>query len=863
MPLPSDPASTPQQFGKRFQPLLTLGVLALNLLMITIGTHNLQESHARTIEQVNTTTSNLAALLELNISDSVKRIDLGLLSISDTLEEMLRQGRVSDDEIDALLEKHRARHPAVDAFRVSNSKGDVLWGKGVNRLKPATYADRDFFPLHQANPGKELIITEPIIGRVSKIWVIAFSRSYRNPDGSFAGVVSAAVTLDHFTEQLAKLKLGEHGSAVIRHQNHALLTRFPAVDGPAGEPGHQGVSPEFTAVLDSGVEAGRFHAIKTPDGFERTYAFRRISHLPYVLTIGMAPLDYLGDWYDEVVDTIALLLAFLVFSGFAGWLLRRYWQGMQNQTLFLNTLIESIQVPLFYKDTNGRYLGCNKAFEKAVGKQRGEIIGKTAADVVPLETAQRYHDKDAELYAKPGQLSYEGVVQKAGETRNVIFNRATFCRNDGSIGGLIGMATDVTALKQAQAELQAHRDNLEALVSERTAELARAKDAAEAASRAKSTFLANMSHELRTPMNGIMGMIDLVWRKISDAKMKDQLAKAKFSSQHLLNLINDILDISKIEAERLQLEKTDFKFGEIIANLSSLLGQKANEKRLALYIDLPPEIAAQPLLGDPLRIGQILLNLTGNAIKFTENGSITVRVRQIESSAEQVLLRCEVEDTGIGVLPADAQRLFSAFEQADDSTTRKFGGTGLGLAISKRLAQLMGGEMGVEGASHPGSIFWFTARLDKSTSQKGVRPEPVDLESAEHRLQTKFSGTTVLLVEDDPINREVSCSLLEDIGLLVTPAEDGAIALELAKARHFDLILMDMQMPNMNGIDATRAIRAGSLNMKTIIVAMTANAFDDDRRACIDAGMNDHISKPVKPEILFETLLHWLEQPPA
>ena len=858
-----DPTAKSWKFSTRFQNWLIVGVLTLNLIMIAIAIHNLQESRNRTLEQVTSSTKNFAALLELNIADSVRRIDLGLNSIADTLERLAGEGQLSDAKIEALLQRYLERHPAVDAFRVSNAKGDALWGKGINRTSLVSYADRPFFREHQANPGNEFIISEPLLGRISKKWVIAFTRSYRKPDGTFGGIVTAAVNLEHFTAQLAQITLGEHGSAVIRHENLALLTRFPAVDGEAGEPGHTQVSSEFKALLESAAESGSFHTRKAPDGIERTYAFQRIKDLPYVLTVGMAPQDYLADWEDEVIDTVFLLFTFFAATIFAAWLLQRNWRQMENQTLFLNTLIENIPVPLFYKDTQGRYLGCNHAFEDSFGKSRGEIIGRTSDEMARPEVARHYRSRDAELFTKPGSQTYEWFIEKNGETRPAIFHKATFCHSDGSIGGLIGTATDITDLKQAQAELHAHRDNLEKLVAERTAELAQAKEAAEAASRAKSTFLANMSHELRTPMNGVMGMIDLVWRKISDAKIKDQLAKAKLSSQHLLNLINDILDISKIEAERLQLEKTNFKFTEILDNLINLLGDKAKERGLTLCIDLPPEIASQHFLGDPLRLGQIFLNLTGNAIKFTEQGSITISVRLVEDTVDDALIRCEVEDTGIGVLSEDAQRLFSAFEQADDSTTRKFGGTGLGLAISKHLAHLMDGKIGVEKATEQGAIFWFTVRLSKPARASSSAKEAIIQPSAELRLQQKFAGRSVLLVEDDQINAEVVGGLLEDVGLLVTLAADGKIALVLAKARRFDLILMDMQMPNLNGTDATRAIRADSLNMTTSILAMTANAFDDDRRACLDAGMNEHISKPFKPEHLFATLLYWLEHPAA
>jgi signal transduction histidine kinase/ActR/RegA family two-component response regulator len=392
---------------------------------------------------------------------------------------------------------------------------------------------------------------------------------------------------------------------------------------------------------------------------------------------------------------------------------------------------------------------------------------------------------------------------------------------------------------------------------QREIEMARA---AEAASRAKSTFLANMSHELRTPMNGIMGLTGLALRHADDPKLRDQLGKIAQASLHLLNVINDILDISKIEAEHLTLEQVPFRFGTVLENLMGLTWQRVNDKGLKLHIDMAPELARQSWLGDPLRLGQILLNLAGNAIKFTEQGSITVRARLVEESATDVLLRFEVQDTGIGISTADQARLFTAFEQADDSMTRKYGGTGLGLAISKRLARLMGGDAGVVSQVGQGSTFWFTARLGKTTD--AVSPAATySQEDAETRLKARFAGARLLLAEDEPVNQEVSRGLLEAVGFAVDVAEDGTVAVALAKQNRYALILMDMQMPKLNGLDATQQIRTLPGYQDTPILAMTANAFGEDRQICLDAGMNDHIAKPVDPEVLFQTLLKWLAPP--
>lgn len=277
-------------------------------------------------------------------------------------------------------------------------------------------------------------------------------------------------------------------------------------------------------------------------------------------------------------------------------------------------------------------------------------------------------------------------------------------------------------------------------------------------------------------------------------------------------------------------------------------------------MELPPEVASQPLRGDPLRLGQILLNFTGNALKFTERGAITVRAQLLEDRLTDVLLRCEVVDTGIGIAPEDLPRMFTAFEQADGSMTRRFGGTGLGLAISKRLAGLMGGAVGVESRPGEGSCFWFTVRLQKEgVSEQSAPVDPVPLAtSLEVQIASRFRGARVLVAEDEPVNREVAVGLLGYAGLRVDVAADGAEAVEMASRNRYALILMDMQMPRVNGIDATRAIRALSDRADVPILAMTANVFDEDRARCLAAGMNDHIGKPVDPEALYSTMLKWL-----
>ena len=504
-------------------------------------------------------------------------------------------------------------------------------------------------------------------------------------------------------------------------------------------------------------------------------------------------------------------------------------------------------------DAEGRYTYVSGSVEKCLGYPIEQILGRTSYEFMHTERVADIQSNFSQVSRTFRNIEHV-LFHRDGTPRIFLSSGTPILDAAGNVTGLRGVNHDITARKAIERELEEHRQHLEALVAARTTELEQARDDAEAANRAKSAFLATMSHELRTPMNAILGMTYLLRRDASPTQA-DRLAKIETAGRHLLGLLNDVLDLSRIEAGRLDIEDTDFSLSAVLDQARLLMSEAARAKGLELRVENNGVPAW--LRGDPTRMRQALLNYVGNAVKFTERGSVTLRASVVEDTGESLLLKFEVQDTGPGIEAEAAKRLFETFVQADASTTRRHGGSGLGLVITRRLARLMGGDAGFDTQPGVGSTFWFTARVHRGT----LTAATVTTGERRDLLQRHHSGKRILLVEDDAVNREVATEMLARSGLVIETANNGKEGVSKVISAPWDLVLMDINMPEMDGLSATRAIRALPGKASLPIVALTANAFENDRDACIAAGMNDFIAKPISPAVLQETLLRWLPDP--
>jgi len=507
-------------------------------------------------------------------------------------------------------------------------------------------------------------------------------------------------------------------------------------------------------------------------------------------------------------------------------------------------------------------------WKEMLGYSESELKGdlSTWENLVYPEDLPRAY-KALEEYIEGKSSAYEvelRMFHKDGHLVNILSRGFLIHDEDNKPSRIVGTHIDITSRKQIEYELRELNTNLEKRVKERTIELEHlnnelvtAKNLAEHASHTKSIFLANMSHEIRTPMNGIIGLTDLVLRTSLSNEQKDYLDKLKVSSNNLLHILNDILDFSKIEAGKLEIETKSFIFNTVVENIVSIFNVRAIEKNIDLNVEIDTSVKKH-LIGDPVRLTQVLSNLVNNAIKFTNEGEVNISIHRLQNSD---YVEFVIADTGIGISEGAQGKLFDSFTQADSSTSRRYGGTGLGLAISKHLVEMMKGSIKLESKEGKGTRFIFTIYLpvDKKHEITHINSFESDNKSTNYKSESLAEKNT-LLVEDVAVNQLIAKKILEQSGLHVDVANNGQEAVDMTKLKQYDLIVMDIQMPVMDGYEATREIRKNSNYKNTPIIAMTANVMEQDKRLATEAGMNGHIAKPIDTERVISDLESYYRQ---
>ena len=587
------------------------------------------------------------------------------------------------------------------------------------------------------------------------------------------------------------------------------------------------LSSELATSITPGFEALVFKASRgIEDIYELTYIRKDGTRFPAVVSV-----TALRDAQDAIIGYL-LIGTDNTARKLVEEEQKRSDQLLRDQQFYTRSLIESNSDALIATDPAGIITDVNKQMEALTGSTRDELIGAPFKDC--FTDPERAEAGIKRVLAEKSVTDYELTARaRDGKQTVVSYNATTFYDRNRTLKGVFAAARDVTERKRVEAELQ------------------QAKAAAESASRTKSDFLASMSHEIRTPMNAIMGIADLLAQTALTPEQDKFVQIFRRSGDNLLNLINDILDLSKVEASQLDLERTGFSLGDHLEKVIEMVAPRAHEKGLTLMCDIAPDVS-NDLVGDPTRLRQVLLNLLGNAIKFTESGGVSLRVERDEDSSVPTALRFSVTDTGIGIAQDKLARVFERFTQADSSTTRRFGGSGLGLTISKRLVELMGGRIWVRSEMDKGSLFAFAVPFEVWAAANRPVTIPVGAGPA-----ATLPPLRILMAEDSPDNCTITLAYLEDTPYLVDVAENGAIACQMFTAGHYDLVLMDRQMPVMDGLTATRTIRAWEKahdRLPTPIIALTASALKGDRETCLAAGCTAYLTKPIKQDVLLQAI---------
>ena len=819
---------------------------------------------------------NTARLLADNFQNEFDQIDTLLRSIGRQYVAGLENGPEERARLAGRMKEDIADHPIVALLLVTDPDGrPVLTTAPIDPARRAEIlSDREYFKRAAAGE-RGPIFQGPMKGKFSDAWVIALSRRMEDADGHFLGAVTASIPVASFRNVFLTLDYVDHGIAAFwTDAGVFIVARLAAASlPPPATRAYTGrassLSPTAQALLREHPELDHavYVGVSSADQVERLYAYQKLKHAPFLVTVGQPTADLDRSWRRLAVELGLLCLAVTIAALWTARRMHKSAELLNEEKRLLETRVvertrqladerrrlrdfSNSTADWFWElDENLKISYFSDSFRGANGLSAQAMMGLSTMDLFAQDAhnPSEHSAKHLELMKarKPFRDFERFQEDERGEAAWFSISGVPVFADEGVFAGYRGVAVDITARKRAELALEQAKAQAEA-----------AKALAEAASGAKSEFLANISHEIRTPLNAIVGMTQLLARSPLETEQAGFVRTLDAAAENMLVLLTGILDLSKIEAGQFELDESPFDLAQLLSGVEDTFRVSANGKGLTLRVEPLPG-GFPGLLGDATRLRQVLINLVGNAIKFTKAGGITVSVETLDRTAEQVRIRVAVRDTGIGLSPEQAGKLFEPFVQADRTTHRQFGGTGLGLAISKRLVGLMGGEIGVESEPGKGSAFWFAVGF-RTASLAAAQETPAPVRSGEKAL----SGMRLLVVDDTETNREVAIRLLRLEGAVCEAAENGRAAIDRLRAGpgDFDCVLMDVQMPEMDGLEATRAIRLDLGLADLPVIALTAGAMASQRQVALDAGMNGFVGKPFRLKALVAALSPWFRR---
>jgi PAS domain S-box-containing protein len=806
-------------------------VMVLCLALATMDVMQVWSARDQDMREAERTTSNLLEAVGSQVQDTLDVAAVILTGVANRVSTIDEDSKTPGSLDRLLAEEVASARPHLRSVAVIDPKGTLV----ADSLPPERwrlhYGDRAYFQYHLDHPGTDFHIGPPVQARGDNVWIITLSRRVERPDGSLRAIVVATIETGYFQAYYDTFDIGPSGAILLATAEGTLLARRPFDPANVGrDMTGSNLFRDFLPKAPNGIALTR----STTDGVVRLNNYRRLSRYPLVVSAALAENDILADWWRESRDQLAVTAALLILTLALGiWLILEFRDRLRTEARAAQTaadyrLLADNSTDLILRvalDGTCRY--ASPACRSLFGVSPEQMVGTNLIE-------RRSRTRRPELREAFRRLS-------EGEERATVLTRST--RPGGAPLQLEANMQRALTADGTHEIVAVVRD-----VTERQAvaeALQTARDEAVGANLAKSNFLATVSHEIRTPMNGILGFADILLRSGLPAEQARAATLIQDSGNSLLAILNDVLDLSKIEAGRLELEPMPVCLPALADGALSILRSQADAKGLDLRLDLAADLPDW-IEADPTRLRQILLNLLSNALKFTDRGSVSLAIRR-----EDGRLRFSVADTGMGIAKDRQSLLFQQFSQLHRSSNRQYGGTGLGLAISKRLVEAMpAGEIGVESDEGQGATFWFAAALPTVPAPSPVAtPAPAGPNGV---------VAHILVAEDLFINQAVIESILTDAGHTVRFAGNGTEAVAAAARETFDLILMDMEMPELDGIGATRAIRQSDGPMRDVpIVAVTANALESEARRCRDAGMNDHLTKPIDRTALLAAVQRW------